>query len=72
MLWPDPSHVCCTSTPHPRPRRHSLPQTFTWGSPRLTDTLIADLRVRGEDVCMSGPRMRKNYTPAYRREAAIW
>jgi len=36
----------------------------------LTDTLIADLGFRGEDVCMSGSRKRKNYTPAYRREAA--
>ena len=42
-----------------------------WGSPRLTDTLIAGpAGFRGEDVCMSGSRKRKNYTPAYRRDAA--
>ena len=37
----------------------------------MTDTLIAGpTGFCGEDVCMSGSRKRKNYTPAYRRDAA--
>jgi len=34
----------------------------------MVDILLAGLRSRGEDVAMSGKR--RNYTPAYRREAA--
>ena len=37
----------------------------------MTETLIAGPSgFGGEDVCISGSRKRKNYTPAYRRDAA--
>ena len=50
---------------HPGPGR----DYYLWGSPLLTDTLMAGPGSRGKDVSMAG-RKRKSYSPAYRREAA--